>query len=267
MNSRFIASPFPWQLDEADWTSIRWKKKNFRPEFVNSRRYRHLTLCPGNLSFESSRTNNPYNFRFLVLFLPFLPFFPPPLFSFRFLFYPSIPSISFSFPDDVLFITVVVVFFFCRRSQRFTNGDFMRINFIGQGSRRICIFREGCVATHRRTMIPYFPSTVRIVSFFLYSSSPFFRPQIIACAWRCYTTFLNFLSFPSPPLPFLSFFSFFPSSSIALDREDWYLHCFVGRKIGIRVGNFCSRCKYTANVSRFARSSDPRKWLDRVSGG
>lgn len=158
------------------------KKKKFRPEFVNSRRYRHLTLCPGNLSFESSRTNNPYNFRFLVLFLPFLSFFPPPSFSFRFLFYPSIPSISFSFPDDVLFITVVVVFFFCRRSQRFTNGDFMRINFIGQGSRRICIFREGCVATHRRTMIPYFPSTVRIVSFFLYSSSPFFRPQIIACA-------------------------------------------------------------------------------------
>lgn len=58
----------------------------------------------------------------------------------------------------------------------------MRINFIGQGSRRICIFREGCVATHRRAMIPYFPSTVLIVSFFLYSSSSFFRPQIIACA-------------------------------------------------------------------------------------
>lgn len=92
------------------------KKKNFRPEFVNSRRYRHLTLCPGNLSFESSRTNNPYNFRFLVLFLPFLPFFPPPPFSFRFLFYPSIPSISFSFPDDVLFITVVVVFFLPEKS-------------------------------------------------------------------------------------------------------------------------------------------------------
>lgn len=92
------------------------KKKKFRPEFVNSRRYRHLTLCPGNLSFESSRTNNPYNFRFLVFILPFLPFFPPPLFSFRFLFYLSIPSISFSFPDDVLFITVVVVFFLPEKS-------------------------------------------------------------------------------------------------------------------------------------------------------
>lgn len=29
--------------------------------------------------------------------------------------------------------------------------------------------------------------------------------------------------------------------------------------------NFCSRCKYAANVSSLACSTDPRKWLDCVS--
>ena len=127
------------------------KKGIFRPEFVNSRRYRHLTLCPGNLPFESSRINNPCNFRFLLLFLPSLPSSPPPPFSFRF-FILSLHQFFISRRRRFVYNRgrgfFFPVFFFCRRSQRFTNGDFMRINFIGQGSRRICIFREG-VASRR----------------------------------------------------------------------------------------------------------------------
>lgn len=221
MNSRFIASPFPWQLDEADWTSIRWKKKNFRPEFVNSRRYRHLTLCPGNLSFESSRTNNPYNFRFLVLFLPFLPFFPPPLFSFRFLFYSSIPSISFSFPDDVLFIIVVVVFFFLPEKSAFHEWRFYAHKFHWTGQQKDLYISRGLrrdASSNDDTVFSFNRSNSFFFSLFFFSFFPTAN-YCLRLTMLHHFPQLPFLPLPSPPFPFfLSFFLSFRSSLQARSR-------------------------------------------------
>lgn len=96
----------------------------------------------------------------------------------------------------------------------------MRINFIGQGSRRICIFRglRRDASSNDDTVFSFNRSNSFFFSLFFF----FFFPTANYCLRL--TMLHHFPQLPFLPLPFLSFFrsffSFFPSSSIALDRED-----------------------------------------------
>lgn len=99
--------------------------------------------------------------------------------------------------------------FFLPEKSAFHEWRFYAHKFHRTGQQKdLYISRGGCVATHRRAMIPYFPSTVPIVSFFSLSSffSVFFLPT---ANYSSRFTMLHHF----PQLPFFPFLFSLPSCS------------------------------------------------------